>query len=140
VAEDLSALGHVLLLRGRAREAGTTFKEALRLTAEHYGSDSPEAGIARLDLALTLPAAERVPAAETGWRTVLASTGETSADRGVAMSLYGEVLATGGRRADGLRWMRQGAALLERVVGPNDDLTAEAARRVARFELPRANV
>jgi serine/threonine-protein kinase len=135
VAEDYSALGHVLLLRGRTREAAAALKEALHLTEEHYGRDSPEAGIARLDLALTLPTAhERTRAAEAGWRTVLAATDETSADRGLAMSLYGEALATAGRRADGLRWMRQGRALLERVAGPNDDLTAEATRRVARFE------
>ncbi|HXT49942.1 MAG TPA: serine/threonine-protein kinase, partial [Thermoanaerobaculia bacterium] len=120
VAEDLSALGHVLLLRGRAREAGTTLKEALRLTAEHYGSDSPEAGLARLDLALTLPTArERSRAAAAAWRTVLAATDETSADRAMAMTLYGEALATAGRRADGLRWMRRGTALLERVAGPD---------------------
>jgi eukaryotic-like serine/threonine-protein kinase len=135
VAEDLAALGRVLLLRGRAREAAAALKEALRLTEEHYGSDSPDAGIARLDLALTLPTAqERSRTAEAGWRTVLAATDETSTDRGVAMSLYGEALATAGRRADGLRWMRRGAALLERVAGPSDDLTAEAWRRLARLE------
>ncbi len=135
VAEDLSALGHVLVLRGKVREAASVLADALRLTEELYGSDSTEAGIARLDLALTLPTAEeRVRAAEAGWRIVEASTDETSADRGLAMSLYGELLASAGRRADGLRWMRRGTALLERVVGPSDDLTAEARRRQARFE------
>jgi hypothetical protein len=65
---------------------------------------------------------------------VAAATGESSADRGLAMSLYGELLASAGRRAEGLRWMRRGTALLERVAGPTDDLTAEARRRVARVE------
>jgi tetratricopeptide (TPR) repeat protein len=133
VAEDLSALGHVLLLRRKTVEAAAILDEALRLTEELYGSDSTEAGIARLDLALTLPtAAERVRAGDTGWRIVEASTDEESADRGLAMSLYGELLASAGRRAEGLRWMRHGTALLERVAGPSDDLTAEARRRMAR--------
>jgi serine/threonine protein kinase len=141
VADDLSALGHVLLLRGRTREAAATLSEALRLTADLYGDASAEAGIAQLDLALTLPAAQqRLRAAENGLRTVLAAAAETAPDRGLAMSLYGELLASAGRRADGLQWMRRGTALLERTAGPNDDLTAEAARRVARFERPPPDV
>src|SRR6185295_7684678 len=138
--EDLSALGHVLALRGRTREASTTLNEALRLTEELYGPASAEAGIARLDLALTLPTAlVRLDAAEAAWRIVAAATDETSPDRGLAMSLFGEVLAGAGQRAEGLHWMRQGLAYLERVAGKNDDLTAEAARRLARYggERPR---
>ena len=135
VADDLSVLGQVLLLRGRTREAAATLSEALRLTQELYGANSAEAGIAQLDLALTLPTAqERLRAAEAGWRTVLAVADETTADRGLAMSLYGELLATAGRRAEGLRWMREGASLLARIAGPSGDLTAEARRRLARYE------
>ena len=135
VTEDLSALGHVLLLRGRPREAAIILAEALRLTEELRGKGSAEAGIARLDLALTLPMAEeRSRAAEAGWRIVAATTDEASADRGLAMSLYGEALASAGQRDEGLRWMRRGTALIERVAGPDDDLTAEAVRRVARVE------
>ena len=140
VAEDLSALGHVLALRGRTREASTTLKEALRLTEELYGPASAEAGIARLDLALTLPTPlVRSRAAETAWRIAAAATDEKSPHRGLAMSLFGEVLAGAGQRAEGLHWMRQGLAYLERVAGKNDDLTAEAARRLARYggERPR---
>ena len=135
VAEDLSALGHVLLLRGKVREAAAVLTDALHLTEELYGADSTEAGIARLDLAFTMPAAvARARAAEAGWRIVEASTDESSADRGLAMSLYGELLAGVGRRAEGLRWLRNGTALLERVAGPSDDLTAEARRRLARVD------
>ena len=135
VAEDLSALGQVVLLRGRPREAAGILEEALRLTEELHGAQSGEAGIARLDLALALPTAEeRSRAGEAGWRVVAAATDETSADRGVAMTLYGEALASTGRRAEGLRWMRRGTALLARVAGPDDDVTAEAVRRVTRVE------
>ncbi|HXT20775.1 MAG TPA: serine/threonine-protein kinase, partial [Thermoanaerobaculia bacterium] len=135
VAQDLSALGHVLLLRGRTQEAADVLRDALRLTEDVDGRTSAEAGIAQLDLALTLPAAaERRRAAEAGWRIVEAATDEASADRGLAMSLYGELLATSGRRAEGLKWMRRAVAFLDRVAGPGSDLTAEAARRLARFE------
>ena len=51
-----------------------------------------------------------------------------------ATGAYGELLATAGRRAEGLRWMREGASLLARVAGPSGDLTAEARRRLARYE------
>jgi tetratricopeptide (TPR) repeat protein/predicted Ser/Thr protein kinase len=137
VAEDLSSLGHVLALRGETREAATMLVEALRLTEELHGETSAEAGIAQLDLALTLPTPLlRSRAAEAGWRIVAQATEVTSPDRGLAMSLYGEALAGAGRRAEGLHWMRAALADLERVAGPDDDLTAEAARRLARWERP----